>query len=135
MSGLINNRDYWQSLRAVRAMLEAAGSAHAVARAELVERRTDILTVAARFRAATRGALGSGGERAAATAALSPDVDALLDRLAAEAIETGPQSLADLAPETMKEIATAPTALEVRAPAHTPAIASPSAIAAAAGAA
>ncbi len=68
--------EYRDAIRAVREMLERAGSARAVAAEELRARRYDLLAVAARA-----GRFG---------AALSPDVEALLLRIAKELDPTAP---------------------------------------------
>lgn len=65
--------EYREALRAVREMLERAGSAAAVDAGELRARRAAVLAVAAR--GAARGI------------ALSPDMTSLLERLANEPVE------------------------------------------------
>lgn len=68
--------EYRDALRAVRDMLERAGSARAVAAEDLRARRFDVMALATRA-----GRFGAAVE-------LSPDMEALLARLA---VELGPE--------------------------------------------
>lgn len=72
------NREYRESLRVVREMLERAGSAAGVAAEELRAREPHLARVAARQRAAA--------PRLGLCACLSPDLEALLERIDPEVL-------------------------------------------------
>ncbi len=95
---------YRASLQAVRAMLDRSGGAAGVTAAELRERRVDVLTVVARHRALMGGY--SPRLAVAGGATLSPDMEALIERLDREmaiAIASEPTAVV----ETRNEIVAA----------------------------